>query len=232
MAALPPDHNFDENTSETPYVIIVNPGEESIMDSIFDEISDTEDAPLTEDEMTPPSIDPYFNPTPLLALTAEEYQHYYTPPTWTHLPQILDEWRVDMEFPTIMEFGESSTTIPYPLTHEPPHHTTPLLTARISQHEARMDYMDNLIDDIHDHLTTLKKGMKELRETTEWLKTRIIDAEKINLSKQINFMEEQINTFGHRADLLETYHRITREQEAMIAKGKYREDKQTFGNNN
>ena len=114
-------NNSDSDNSVQNYIYPIDPNEWE-EDIGLDEISDLEGAPLDSDETpySPVVIEPYVEP--------EEN---------TMIPHIIDGWKFEMNWPKYEQQPFEPTD--FPITHEPPHHTVPILVARLHELESKLE---------------------------------------------------------------------------------------------
>jgi hypothetical protein len=70
---------------------------------------------------------------------------YINPDNPTEIPAILDEWRMEIDWPQYDQQPFDPTDFPF--TQEPPHHTVPLLVAKLHEFGNQLDAIEFMLGD-------------------------------------------------------------------------------------
>jgi len=186
------DSDSDDSVHE---ILMISSDSESDNEVVFDEISDLEDAPMADMD-TPPLSPGMVQP--------------YVDPENSHLPDLISSWKHSMHWPQIEypPFDQRD----FPLTHEPPHHTVPLLVARIHELEGKIDSLEDDVTNLATQrsVAITRDSLRDLRENlTEYIhifnnNARILDTVRNRQENIIEGVNDNIRVEIENTDFMST----------------------------
>jgi len=127
------NHNSDsENDGVIPFGIMSD-SENSVNNESDEEmglrLSDLSNFETDSDSLpdSPMVLDPYVNPDDV-----------------TEIPEVIEQWKVNMSWPQYEQ--QPFEPRDFPITREPPHHTVPLLVAKVHEIEGNLALADYNLD--------------------------------------------------------------------------------------
>ena len=175
----------------------------SVNDGVVPYLSDTD----SDDYMPVGFETPPDSPPPVVVGTPPDsppgiVDPYIDPHNINALPHVLEGWRRDMLWPRYapQPFNPND----YPLTREPPHHTTPVLVARLRDVETSVENLENAVDELASHQSVIN-----LRAQVRVLRDNFVGfTESFNYNAQM--METQVKDHNTLVDELNTNHAINK----------------------